>query len=117
MKEHRQQIKLAWRAMFQQPIGPMNPLGAKMLLPIEVEIRQSNGIWKCYRPGTKEEMPIAGQPLASTLKRQIEGVLFQKRLSEWQAYNIITPTFVLPLKPDEFTIDDQERAWKKDTTK
>jgi hypothetical protein len=114
VKEHREQIKIAWRAMFQQPIGPMNPLGAKMPLPIEVEIRKSNGVWKCFRPGTKEEMPIAGQPLASTLKRQIEGVLFQKRLSEWEPLETMQGNY-RPLQLDEFTIDDQERAWRKET--
>jgi hypothetical protein len=111
VKEHREQIKLAWRAIFHQPIGPMNPLGAKFPLPIEAEVRKVNGMWKCFRPGTKEEMPIAGQPLASTLKRQVEGLLFQHRLTDWEAFELTDKTY-RRLEPEEFTIDEQEHAWR-----
>src|ERR1017187_3880922 len=109
MKERGEQIKICWRASFQQPIGALNPLGAKLAAPIEVEVRRQAGIWKCFRPGTKAEMPIAGQPQASTLKKQIEGLLFEKRLSPWQALDMVANK---PLVPAEFALDEQERAWR-----
>ena len=44
--------------------------------------------WKARRPGTRIDFPhIAAQSTASTLQRQIELLHFEKRLTDWEAFD------------------------------
>jgi len=108
-------IKICWRASFQQPVkyGPLNPGGFNLTAIIEVEIRKSGDGWKAFRPRTRDEFPIASQPRASTLKRQILGVLFEKQESQWKPYEMVSPVICNELRPEEFWLDENEKAWRK----
>lgn len=107
--DHAEQIKIHWRASFEQPVkGPLNPAGLRMGGAIEVELRLSSGSWKAYRPRTKNEFPITAQPRASSLKRQITP-LFAKQLTPWTPYD----QFDKELTPEQWYMDDQEKAWRK----
>jgi hypothetical protein len=81
---------IVFRATFEQPIGPLNPSGWKMPGPVWIEIYCSKvgppAEWKARKPGTRADFDkITPQSTPATLKRQIEGVYFQKQLTPWEA--------------------------------
>lgn len=110
MSERRQQVKICWRATFQQPIGALNPSGFPMKAEIAVELRKQGGNWHAFKPGSRDEFKeITPQPLASTLKRQMMTLYFVAQVSDWVAYEAATGQ---QLNCEKFALDDQEKAWR-----
>jgi hypothetical protein len=77
---------VVFRAQFMQPRGTW-PLPT----PVSVEIFHAKvgppAQWRARRPGTKIEFPFTAQSTASTLEEQIENLYFEKRVSEWVAFD------------------------------
>jgi len=78
---------VVFRANFEQPKN------VTMRLPgaVTVEVFHAKvgppAEWRARRPGTKNEFPYTAQSVASTLKEQIEILYFERRVSDWLAYD------------------------------
>jgi len=97
---------IVFRASFEQPIGPRNPAGIKLPGPIQVEIFQAKvgppAEWKARSVTRNEFKEISAQSTPGTLKRQIEGIHFERQLTEWEAFDAVGK-----LREDEWSTDSK----------
>jgi hypothetical protein len=77
-------IKPTYRAQFRQPLGVLNPLGAKLSVPIHVEIFEAAiGQWKLRRPGTRAIFePVLASGTAEGAKAAAREC-FESQLTDW----------------------------------
>lgn len=105
---------IVFRASFQQPIGPLNKLGVILTVPIWVEIFHSKirspAEWKARRPGTPHIFEeITGHTTPREARNQV-GVFFEKRLTDWVAYDATIPEKPEELQSDEWATDSQGKV-------
>lgn len=80
--------RISFRATFSQPLGRLNPIGAKVPGEIEVEVYESKfHIWKFRRPETSYEFDIPQQSSAE-LARAAAEELFARQVVPWQMYGL-----------------------------
>lgn len=112
-------IKITYRAVFQQPIGKLNPLNAKFASPVAVELVRVKDHWLARevlhagvftRLGELASMEHAKAELAENFERQVQ---------DWQIWGTVpTPgskstTEERMLSPDEIVIDKHGKAFLK----
>lgn len=84
-------IKVTFRAVFQQPIGVLNPMGAKLAGPMPVELFPSQGSWvaRSLSANGKSRGAIYGKlGRFASLELALYTVAgsFQERLQAWQMW-------------------------------
>lgn len=107
---------IVFRASFQQPLGALNPIGAKFLAPIWVEIFHWKigppAGWKARRPGTEHVFEeITPQSTPTALRNQIAGVYFEKQLTPWVAFDATIADRPEELRADEWGMDNQGKVF------
>src|SRR5262245_29506227 len=75
-------IPVNYRATFQQPIRPLNRIGARFSADIEVEIFQSGDKWLARRPGTSALFEVTATTDSSSMKQSVEQC-FERRVTPW----------------------------------
>jgi hypothetical protein len=111
MTRRGNKIKLAYRATFQQPIGPLNPAGFKLATPIEVEIRRKGSTWAAFEITSGHQFkPITPQQRADTLQHQMS-LFFAKQLTAWSVWRYDGDCYAR-VDPGEYQIDEHEQAWE-----
>ena len=79
---------IIFRASFQQPKESTFKVPGSIVVEVYHARVASPQEWKARRPGTRIDFPhIAAQSTASTLQRQIELLHFEKRLTDWEAFD------------------------------
>ena len=76
-------LKVVYRALFRQPIGALNKLGAKITCPVPVEARPVADAWIAAAPNSTavfEAIPRAAS--ADSLKASV-AEYFEEKLSDW----------------------------------
>lgn len=82
-------IKVSFRATFEQPIGRLNPLGALVRGPQPLEIFGHGERWqiRAIAAGTRAVFKIGTFATVDDAKRTIAS-LFKEQLQEWQVWGI-----------------------------
>jgi hypothetical protein len=106
---------IVFRATFRQPLGALNPIGAKLNCDIGVEVYHLKigppAQWGARRPGTIHVFEeITPQTTPAELKRQIAGVFFEKQVSPWEAFDATIPGKPELLQSDEWATDSQGKV-------
>jgi hypothetical protein len=118
-------IKVTFRAVFQQPIGKLNPMGAKIGGPMPVELFPSLGGWVAryispdgtYRGSIYNKL---GRFVTLEHAKATVEANFQERLEPWQMWGkppdspveiMLTPYELADLGDGKFAwIDDEDRT-------
>ena len=114
-------IKVTYRAVFQQPIGKLNPMGLKVPADFPVEIYPApSGHFNLYSlAGAKRR--AYGVSFASFAHAKEEmGQFFERQVQDWQIWGIVpvsrtsgVVTEERMLSPDEIVIDSHGKAFFK----
>jgi hypothetical protein len=79
-------IKVTFRAVFQQPIGKLNPMGARISAKVPVEIFGSGERWQAREiPGGNVFTRLGRFISLDHAKREVE-TSFEKLLQDWQVW-------------------------------
>lgn len=105
-----------YRAVFQQPTGKLNPLGARFSCDIEVEIYRVGSKWLARRPNTSAQFAELGEAGSHSSMKTLVAGSFERRTKPWSAYdkqgNPIDPATIRRtledgsievLEPEDFT--------------
>ena len=109
-------IKVTYRAVFQQPIGDLNPLGLKVGGDILVEVFRRGEGWQA-------RMANAFKPLGkfASASHALSGVAaaFERQIQPWQIWGTVPDNGRIALaaermlSPDEFVVDKQGKVFFK----
>lgn len=117
-EEYFTKSPVVFRASFEGPRGSLNPAGFRVPGKIVVELYH-NAIgppaeWRARRPGTRQQFPVTPQSHVATLQGQLEGIYFERRVSEWEAWDTsngpLTENSVYELGAERLQADE----WKMD---
>jgi len=108
-------IPITFRAIFEQPTGPLNPLGCKIPGPQPVEVFAKAGFWYARELSTPKRNVFErlGKSSGSDSARQGVENSFVRRLQAWQVWGT-PPDSPVPrlLKPDEYAdLGDGKAGW------
>jgi hypothetical protein len=81
-------IKVSYRAVFEQPIGPLNPMGLKLPGPCPVEIFQRGASWlsrEIQSPRRQAYEKLGKYANLEHAKTSVAGA-FQKQVQDWQIW-------------------------------
>jgi hypothetical protein len=113
-------IKITYRAVFQQPIGLLNPMGLGIPGAISVEIFQRGETWQARSLETEFTYVKLGRFASADHGRTAVGESFQECLEPWQAWGkppneleprMLTPYDIADLGESRFAwIEDEDRT-------
>jgi hypothetical protein len=113
-------IKVTFRAVFRQPIGVLNPMGAKMSVPLPIELFPSGSQWVARDISANGNVRGAvykkfGRFASLEHAKSTVEASFQERLQGWQMWgegpNELTPYEVADLGEGKFGwIGDEDRT-------
>lgn len=92
-------IRVTYRAVFRQPIGPLNPMNLKMPVSMTIELYEAPGKrWKARECDTGKKRPIEPAGESANLQSAQEAVkgLFQECLLPWQMWG--DPSMAIPVE-------------------
>ena len=112
-------IRVTYRATFQQPItGPLNPIGARLNIPVAVEVYPLPNGWMARTPSHAEAKnppwPLI-RMASSTQMCATVASYFEKQLTPWEMWG--RPVYTLPLRllqPEEVEIRENDQVYFKD---
>ena len=115
-------IKVTFRAVFEQPIGLLNPMGFKINGPQPVEIFGNGDKWKAREIASPRRIEYSklGPFFSVAHAKQAMEECFQTRREPWQIWGkppnspveiMLTPYELADLKDGKFAwIDDEDRT-------
>lgn len=115
-------IKVTFRAVFRQPIGPLNPMGLKVPGAFPVELFQRGSTWTAREIATPQRNVYENLPKFASLEhaRTTLDKCFQERPEPWQAWGkppnglteiLLTPYELADLGQGKFGwIQDEDRT-------
>jgi len=112
-------IKVTYRAVFQQPIGKLNPMELKVPGEIPVEVFRTGNTWQARDVSRiANAFTRLGKFFSADIAKSEVAAAFKHQLQDWQAWGIVpaakgTLTEERMLSPDEIVIDDKGKAFFK----
>jgi hypothetical protein len=114
-------IKVTYRAIFEQPIGALNPMGLKLSGDVPVEVFHTSGGWQAR---AISRIPSAftrlGKFLNANIAKSEVANAFDHQVRDWQLWGIVpvprtgeVVTEERMLSPDEIIIDIHGKAFFK----
>ncbi len=108
-------IPITYRAIFEQPTGPLNPIGAKIPGPQPIEVFRKAGFWYARELSTSKRNVFVRLGNWSNHAAALRGVeeSFVRRLQSWQVWGTPPDSPVeCPLTPDQFEdLGDGKAGW------
>lgn len=98
-------IKVSFRAVFEQPIGALNPMGLKLPGPVAVELSKTGAMWTAYSIASAKRQPFDKLYKFTGLEGGKNNVQssFKTMLQPWQPWGKPPGEFVeRPLEAWEF---------------
>lgn len=88
--QNMRQIKVTYRAVFEQPIGPLNPMGMKIPGPQPVELFGKNENWQAREITTAHRhiFKKLGKFVSLAHAKNEVALAFKTKLQDWQIWGI-----------------------------
>src|SRR5208283_359749 len=107
-------IKVTFRAVFQQPIGKLNPLNAKFANPIVVEIVQFGAKWLAREIFSGGVFTRLGRFSSIEQGKAELAANFERQVQDWQIWGRVPDNGdERMLSPDEIVLDSHGKAFIK----
>lgn len=97
------QIKITYRAIFEQPTGKLNPMGCPFKGLFPVEVFGSGEKWRIRELSSarREEFKILGKWPSPGAAQQTAAANFKRQVTEWEIWGDPTGKDERPLDPSE----------------
>jgi hypothetical protein len=83
------QIKVTYRAVFQQPVGALNPAGFRIPVPVPVEVFQRGQTWQVCEISGHNVFSRLGRFATAASARDAVFAAFETQVRDWQMWGTV----------------------------